>query len=963
LTRRAYDIAGCTGPDVSVYLNDKRLPVKSFEDYMNLFIGGKSETKRVYQKINDRWSIGVCLSPDGEFRQISFVNGIFTDLGGRHVSHVVDNLCKKLIALFSEKSKKNKAVELRPDFIKKNLFVFINCAIENPSFDSQTKRELNTLVGKFGSRADIPDDFVEKVAKLGILEMAQRLADFRDKESLSKQMGGTAVRSGKITHPKLCDAGAPLKDRLKCTIVFTEGDSAANFMASGLKGIPDKEHQYWGYFPLRGKILNVRNATVKQLANNEEIKMIIKIMGLKEKVDYSKPGAPPIRYGRIMILADADDDGHHIKGLLMNFIAHYWPELVKREGFICDMATPICKAIKRDGRDKVTKAVEFYNLTEAKQWTVDNPNGWTMKYYKGLGTYTPQEAKDLCKAMQVMQYYFDEESSGAKFELAFAKKHENERKDWLNNGIVPHIYDKSDKRMSFSKFIDDRLKIFSMSDNIRSIPSMVDGFKPSQRKVIFGAFKRKLRQEIKVSQLAGYISEHSAYHHGEVSLHETMIGMARDYVGVNNINLMTPSGQFGSRLGGGPKLKKGDNSSAARYLHTNLAFITRLIFNEDDDALLTSKKDDGQDIEPEWYIPVIPMLLANGAMGIGTGYSSFCPSYNPADIIANIRAHLNGLPLTPMTPWYRGYNGKIIKLDDNRFLTVGNYIRKGKDTIRIRELPVGAKNCKSFTAYKEFLNMIVDENTQRTKAAKKEATAAAVAGEEREDDDEKDDITALVNLIDSYDVQKETDTDFIVDLKFKPGKLDEELGSNADYKFEKQLKLAFTFATSNIHAYDEKGIIQKYETPESIITAFSRVRLEYYQRRKDYLLNKYAGQLTKASSRFRFVTEIMDGTLDIYRKSRAVIEGLLEAGGYAKISADDSGAISYQYLLSMQISSFTEETLEVLKKKIDELDGTIRDLTGKTLNQLWLEELSKIEKEYVKMVETWLVENAIAIYK
>ena len=966
LTRRAYDAAGCSDPEVGIWLNDKRIPVKTFEDYMNLYIGAKSQTKRVYEVVNDRWSVGVCLSPDGDFHQVSFVNGIFTDHGGRHVSHITDNLTKRLIASFSAKSKKNQSVELKPDFIKRNLFVFIRSTIINPSFDTQTKRELNTLVTKFGSRADLSDEFIEKVSKLGIMELAQRLSEFRDKESLSKQMGG-AVRAGKIAHPKLCDASAPPRERDKCTIVFTEGDSAATFMASGLKGIPDKQHQYWGYFPLRGKILNVRNATVKQLASNEEIKMIIKIMGLKEKVDYSKPGAPTLRYGRIMILADADDDGHHIKGLLMNFIAYYWPELAQREGFICDMATPICKAIKRDTRDKVTASREFYNLAESKDWSAANPGGgWSIKYYKGLGTYSPQEAKELCKAMQVTKYYFDTDSSKAKFELAFAKKHEDDRKDWLNNGIQPEPYSLTgSQRVSFTEFIDNRLKIFSMSDNIRSIPSMLDGLKPGQRKVLFAAFLRNLKKEIKVSQFSGYISEKTSYHHGEISLYETIIGMARDYVGVNNINLFTPSGQFGSRLGGGPKLKKGDNSSAARYLFTNMSYLTRLIYNEHDETLLTYKKDDGISIEPEFYLPVVPMMLVNGIMGIGTGYSTFCPSYNPGDIIENIRRNLEGIPMVPMTPWYRGYNGVIKRMDETRFITVGNYIRKGKDTIRIRELPVGAKNCKSFTGYKEFLNLIVDENAQRTKVAKRAAAAA-----EDEEETVAEDLNVLVDLLDSYEVVKETDTDFIVDLKFKPGKLDQELQANVDYKFEKQLKLAFTFCTSNIHAYDEKGIIQKYETPEGVIDAFIPVRLHYYTKRRTHLLESKTKALGKASAKYRFISAIMDGSLDIYRKSKSVVHALLLAGNYPAFpdkAADDEDEPAaamgdYNYLLKMQISSFTEETLIRLQKEITELEMSMAELTAKTPKDLWLEELSLLQKEYVKMVDQWITDNTITRY-
>jgi DNA topoisomerase-2 len=296
-------------------------------------------------------------------------------------------------------------------------------------------------------------------------------------------------------------------------------------------------------------------------------------------------------------------------------------------------------------------------------------------------------------------------------------------------------------------------------------------------------------------------------------------------------------------------------------------------------------------------------------------------------------------------------------------MTVGNYIRKGKDTIRIRELPVGAKNCKSFTGYKEFLNLIVDENTQRNKAAKKEAA------ERDDDDDEKDDISVLVDLIDSYEVVKETDTDFVVDLKFKPGKLDQEIAANTDFKFEKQLKLAFTFATTNIHAYDAQGLIHKYETPESIIDAFSAVRLDFYARRKTQLLSDYAVKHGKASARYRFVTAIMDGTLDIYRKSRTVVESMLQAADYPRYSGsacvgeeDQETQGGFKYLLSMQISSFTEETLVQLKKEIDELQAKIDGLTSKTIDALWLEELDVVQKEYRKSVDNWLTDNTITIY-
>ena len=273
---------------------------------------------------------------------------------------------------------------------------------------------------------------------------------------------------------------------------------------------------------------------------------------------------------------------------------------------------------------------------------------------------------------------------------------------------------------------------------------------------------------------------------------------------------------------------------------------------------------------------------------------------------------------------------------------------------------------KSFTAYKEFLGHIVDENNQRTKQAKKDQAAAVDQG----DDEAEDDLSVLVDLIDSYNVVKETDTDFIVDIKFKPGKLEQELANNIDYKFEKQMKLAFLFSTSNIHAYDDKGIIQKYDSPEEIITEFSKVRLDFYAKRKGHLLADYQLRHGKASARFKFVTSIIDGSLDIYRKSRAVVEDLLATQGYPRFGGSTSSEEadenntggSYQYLLSMQISSFTEETLKDLQKQIEDLTACITVLTNKLPEDLWLDELKMIQAEYKTMLENWLKDNTITMY-
>jgi DNA topoisomerase-2 len=199
--------------------------------------------------------------------------------------------------------------------------------------------------------------------------------------------------------------------------------------------------------------------------------------------------------------------------------------------------------------------------------------------------------------------------------MAFSKKKADRRKEWLlKSGDETTYIDHSANEVSYADFVNKELIQFSMADNIRSIPSAVDGLKPSQRKVLFSCFKRKLTDEIKVAQLAGYVSEHSAYHHGEASLHGTIVNMAQNYCGSNNLNLLVPSGQFGTRLLGGK------DAASPRYIFTKLDPLARLVFHKDDEALINYLDDDGLSIEPDHYVPIIPMVLVNGCDGIGEDY-------------------------------------------------------------------------------------------------------------------------------------------------------------------------------------------------------------------------------------------------------------------------------------------------------------------------------------------------------
>jgi len=288
--------------------------------------------------------------------------------------------------------------------------------------------------------------------------------------------------------------------------------------------------------------------------------------------------------------------------------------------------------------------------------------------------------------------------------------------------------------------------------------------------------------------LGGYIGEHTAYHHGEQSMYSTIIGLAQTFVGKNNINLMVPSGQFGTRAQGG------DDAASPRYIFTSLMPIARKIFHLSDDALLKYLDEDGKRIEPEWYMPVIPLVLINGADGIGTGWSSKIPNYNPRDVIDNLRRLLNGEEVQPMMPWYRGFTGSIETTDKPGRYKVSGIIRLTENNVvEITELPVGMWTQEM----KEFLEKEVMGTDKGPGIVK-----------------------------DYEEHHLESTVHFKVQLTEKGAEA--ALAEGLENKF----KIVSFINTTNMVAFDKDGRIRKYSSPEEILTEFYHIRLEYYQKRK-----------------------------------------------------------------------------------------------------------------------------------
>ena len=380
--KRVYDISAVTDKSIKVKFNGQLVPCKNFEQYIDLYVGSKNDTKRIYEKTDDRWEYAVCLAPKEEFQQVSFVNGIYTSKGGKHVEYIMNQIIRKLCAYIKTKKK----VDVKPNTIKEQLMLFLRCDIENPSFNSQTKDELGTSITNFGSSCNVSDGFIEKIAKMGVMAAACALTEVKENKAAKKTDGSKSKSIRGI--PKLIDANfAGTSKSDKCILILCEGDSAKAGIVSGLS---KEDRNIIGVYPMKGKIFNTRGETLKRISENKEIIELKQILGLEAGKKYTQESVgKSLRYASILFMTDQDLDGSHIKGLGLNLFQDQWNSLSTLHNFIGFMNTPILKA-KKNGQEKL-----FYNDGEYKLWKEQNDTkGWNIKYYKGLGTSTSKEFKE-----------------------------------------------------------------------------------------------------------------------------------------------------------------------------------------------------------------------------------------------------------------------------------------------------------------------------------------------------------------------------------------------------------------------------------------------------------------------------------------------------------------------------------------------------------------------------------------
>lgn len=870
---------------VKVIYNGINIPVNNIKDYVKLYF--EEEPTEIMLLSSKDCKVVLC--SNNEFTQVSFVNGIYTRDGGVHVKKWADTIFKPIAEKINS-SIKDKNIDI--SHVKKHFFLFVYADVSNPLFGNQNKTKFDGP----SIEADIKENEVKKIMKWGFVE---KIKDSLKSKELNTLKNETERKRGIVNVEGLKDANFAGKKgkNTDCVLCVTEGDSANTYAIAGMKyGLKfgDKEvkgRDYIGSLPIRGKFLNVRNASIQSLLKNSEVKSLIQSLGLQYDVDYSiDENYKKLRYGRLMAITDADVDGYHITGLLFNFIHSLFPSLAKRKGFFNLMRIPIVKISGKHNKS-------FFSQHSAEEYIEKhNPKKDDIKYFKGLGTAQDEDIEEDF-GRRIVEFEVDEKGDDMMSNI-FGKENADFRKEWIMNykyNPLPEGKDYTVEDLTVTNFLNNEMILFSIDDCKRSIPSMTDGLKESQRKILFSAFKRRLLfndKSIKVAQFSGYVAEHSSYHHGEQNLVDTTIKLAQTFVGSNNIPLFFNEGQFGSRV------KNGDDAASGRYLFTKLNLPTRNIFRQEDDDFLNDRIEEGETVEKEFYVPIVPTILVNGcSAGIGSGFSSSVPSYKLEDIIQQINNWLDKKEFDDIKPWYRGFKGTIT-IDGKKVVTEGVYEKVKEKTYKVTELPIGKSNI-SIDKYEEFLKKLQEE--KKITSFSSNCTESIV------------DFT--INVTDDFEVS------------------------------HKSLNLVDNVYTSNMVLFDPSNRIKKYETVRDILEEFCKVRYSLYEVRKEGIIKSMEDELLYLRNKIKFIGEIVNNTISLKDRDDDSLQKELTAKKYNMKEG------SFDYLLNIQVRSMTSKRLKELKDKETDLNHQLNRYRIKTIKDIWKGELDELVTDYNKWLE------------
>jgi DNA topoisomerase-2 len=954
---------------IPVSFNGKKFVIKNAKDYAKLYLGKEAvknsilyitwpEGTEVVVKKGVEFAVDksvlplmeICAvdTPDVEGK-VAFVNGLWTRNNGVHYDAAFKAVATSVLETVNggdkkgnkkgaekkeKKEKKTKAQKLTLGDVKRHVSLFVNCWVENPVFDSQSKNELKAPIPKI----TIDEKILRPIMKWDLVNRLYAELDAKLFRSASKTDGKKRRHLNGLG--KLEDANkAGTNESTNCTLYITEGDSAQTFANKLLSHIPNgKGRDYIGTYPLKGKPLNVMNAPPMQINENKEINDLKQVLGLREGVDYLlEENYDTLRYGHLMVCSDSDFDGiGHILGLVINIFHCKYPTLLKR-GYVKYLRTKILEVKKRGEK------IKFYTHHEYELWKQKTPDfqSWSHSYYKGLSTSTDICIKEESQNPKIVMTVYDEMAPYS-MRLAFDQSLADNRKEWIRQWIPDYSVEQM-AIQPISSFINHQFIQYSIENISRSLPRFTDGLKVSQRKIMWAAFKRwgaktgNEADKMKVAQFGAYVADKTLYCHGEKSLCGAIIGMAQDFVGANNLPYFTCDGQFGSRSasGGGATSDAGD----PRYLFTRPFPLMSTIFRKEDFPILSLKTEEGEKVEPVTMLPIIPMQLVNGALGVATAFSTFICSYNPLDVVYWLESKLKGIPTKQLIPWYRGFEGditlkerkskkdgdfddeKIELSDDDEKEENENFIDKNttyvvttsgkfheekgkKSKIVITEIPIG----RSIRKYKEFLDKL------------------------RED--------KIITKYDNYST---------------PDKPHFEVYGMENPSL-KSLRLNKSYGMSNMVLLDDNDKPNKYNNTEVMLETFYSIRLGYYHKRKAYILQNIIETIATMNMKIKFILAVIKGNEMLKTRQNVTDEQANEQGAVLTIGRKKADIviqmercnIDIELLKKVTFHHCTEEEVQSLKDEILKIEEDRKLKEETTPEQMWLNDLEDFVKAYCK---------------
>ena len=876
----------------------------------------------------------------GAGKMISVVNGMIVPDGGFHV----DLTYKALAVRFMEELNKDRDDEVKTKAAKKkflltpedlipHLSIVLSIRVIDPVWGGgQNKTSLVDINPDTKLTFNIPKASLDAMFKWEVATALEAALKAKDYLTLMKGNGKKTKRVDLDKGEDAHEAGG--KHSHLCTLIIVEGDSARGYPDIMISCIPDGK-RYYGLLPLRGKMLNIHptRATTKKIDDNKEIKELRKMLGLDSSLDYlQEDNRKKLRYGQMIIMTDADPDGDHITALAICFLNVLAPTLLAA-GFLKKIRTPLIRY----------QGVNFFSDHDFEVFCQTHTLRDKPKYLKGLGSSKKEEIKADCqnKTNRQVVFIFDDRSAD-RIDLAFSADRTNDRKAWMMN-YADKLHVQAMTELPISYFVDHELIEFSLMSVTRAIPSLLDGFKRNYRQIFWVAYQKWKRgvgkqTEMKVSQLSGLVSSEINYHHGETSLMGTTIIMAQDFVGANNLPYFVREGLFGSRKLGGK------DAASPRYIFTHLEWWVPLVYKQEDEVLLTLIKEEGQDVEPEFMLPTIPMCLVNGSKGIATGWSTFIPNHNPRDLIRALKDMIMAQAPGQLIPWYRGFTGHIRLARRKK--------KVPKPVEGAEPIPPTPLEPVSMTREEEVAEAIGQDDVQ---------------GEDLEESDlieEGDDYVMMTtgrfevedNVATIVELPiREWTTHYVKTLeKMRKAKIitDHRLGEEVDtVRVEvmgmskptlDKLKLRNGFSMDNMYLLNQLGRPVKYRNSNDILKAFFDFRYPFYQQRKDKMIEAIDVEINRLDVKARFIEALVQGTLVIIvpetreRRAKADIEADMARMGFPK-----------RLLSDVRIGNQSSDDAAELRAEIESEKLKKQVLADTHPGTLWIRDLDELEAALV----------------